>query len=184
MFIEGFEKMKEFKKTIEVPENVSAHLEGKNLSLKCNNVVNSKNFKAAGIKISLDGNKIIISSIRTTKKVDAVANTLEKHIKNMLQGLKEAYEYQLSVVYSHFPINVVVKPGFVEVNNFMGEKKPRKAKILGATRVEMKGAEITVRGNSKEDAGQTAANLEQATRVSARDRRVFQDGVYITKKPR
>ncbi len=175
--------MKKFEKIIEIPENVSAHLEGKSLSLKCNSAGNSKKFKAAGIRLSLDGNKIIISSIRTTKKVDAVANTLEKHIKNMLQGLREDYEYRLSVVYSHFPINVAVKQGLVEVNNFLGEKKPRRAKILGATRVEVKGAEITVRGNSKEDAGQTAANLEQATRISARDRRVFQDGVYITKKP-
>lgn len=175
--------MKKFEKRIELPENVSAQLEGKTLSLKCDNAASSKEFKAAGIKLSLEGNKIIISSIRTTKKVDAVANTLEKHIKNMIRGFKEDYEYRLSVVYSHFPINVVVKQDLVEVNNFLGEKKPRRARIMGKTKVEVKGAEITVRGNSKEDAGQTAANLEQATRISARDRRVFQDGIYITKKP-
>ncbi|MBS3057511.1 MAG: 50S ribosomal protein L6 [Candidatus Diapherotrites archaeon] len=175
--------MKKFEKIIELPENVSAQLQVKTLSLKCGNAASSREFKAAGIRLSLEGNKIIISSDKAGKKTDAVANTLEKHIKNMIQGFKEDYEYRLSVVYSHFPISVAVKQGLVEVNNFLGEKKPRRARILGITRVEVKGAEITVRGNSKEDAGQTAANLEQATRVSARDRRVFQDGIYITKKP-
>jgi large subunit ribosomal protein L6 len=31
--------------------------------------------------------------------------------------------------------------------------------------------------------GQTAASIEQLTRVTDKDTRVFQDGVYITEKP-
>ena len=175
--------MKKFEKIIGLPEGVSASMEGKMLALKCNSAENRKTFKAAGIRLGLQGSKIIISANSSTKSIVAVANTLEKHIRNMLDGFKQEYEYELSVVYSHFPINVALKPQFVEINNFLGEKKPRIAPIIGKTKVEIKGSEITVKGINKEDAGQTAANLEQATRVSARDRRVFQDGIYITKKP-
>ncbi len=68
------------------------------------------------------------------------------------------------------------------VYNFLGEKSPRKTNILGDTKVEIKADEIIVSGISKEDTGQTAANLETLTKISARDRRVFQDGIYIEKK--
>ena len=39
--------------------------------------------------------------------------------------------------------------------------------------------EIVVEGIDVEKVGQTAANLERATRVSYKDPRVFQDGVYL-----
>jgi large subunit ribosomal protein L6 len=45
------------------------------------------------------------------------------------------------------------------------------------------GEEVTLRGPNKEDVGQTAADIEQLTRVTDKDTRVFQDGVYITDKP-
>ena len=45
------------------------------------------------------------------------------------------------------------------------------------------GDEITVSGIDIEECGQTAANIEQATRIKRLDVRVFQDGIYIVKKP-
>jgi len=48
--------------------------------------------------------------------------------------------------------------------------------------VEAKGENVTVSGIDKEKVGQTAANIERATKVKKRDIRVFQDGVYIVSK--
>jgi large subunit ribosomal protein L6 len=42
---------------------------------------------------------------------------------------------------------------------------------------------VTLSGPSIEDVGQTAADIEQLTRVTDKDTRVFQDGVYIVDKP-
>jgi len=53
----------------------------------------------------------------------------------------------------------------------------------GDTVVEVNDEELNLRGPSIEDVGQTAADIEQLTRVSGKDTRVFQDGVYITEKP-
>ena len=68
------------------------------------------------------------------------------------------------------------------IKNFLGEKQPRKAKIPGQTKVEVKGQEVTVTGLSKEDVGQTIANIRSATRIRNRDSRVFQDGFYIVEQ--
>ncbi|MEE9490489.1 MAG: 50S ribosomal protein L6, partial [Thermoplasmata archaeon] len=47
-----------------------------------------------------------------------------------------------------------------------------------------KGDTVILKGNNKEDVGQSAANIEQATKIRGLDPRVFQDGVYVTEKPR
>ncbi len=71
----------------------------------------------------------------------------------------------------------------VLIENFMGENYPRTARIVGGASVDVSGEEVVVTGADKEAAGQTAANLEQATRIRGKDPRVFQDGVYIVEKP-
>ena len=42
--------------------------------------------------------------------------------------------------------------------------------------------EVTVTGIDKENVGQTAANIERCAVVKNRDRRVFQDGIYLLNK--
>jgi len=85
----------------------------------------------------------------------------------------------------HFPMNVSVdKTNHVLViNNFLGEKKERRAKILPNTDVKIEGDIVTVESPDIEAAGQTAANMEVTTHIRNRDRRVFQDGIWITEKP-
>jgi hypothetical protein len=55
-------------------------------------------------------------------------------------------------------------------------------KILPSVKVEVKKQEVIVSGIDIEAVGQTAANIEQATRITGKDSRVFQDGIYIVEK--
>jgi large subunit ribosomal protein L6 len=88
----------------------------------------------------------------------------------------------MKVVYSHFPIQLKAVSGELVINNFLGERKPRSAKILEGTKVEIGKDEVLVKGINKESVGQTMANIEQATRVRGFDIRVFQDGIYLVEK--
>ena len=114
--------------------------------------------------------------------MNAKLRTLISHLHNMAKGLNQEFEYKLAIVYSHFPMSVNVKSDKVEINNFAGEKKQRTATILQNVKVEVKGKDVFVKGHSKEAVGQTAANLENATKVRGRDRRIFQDGIFIVSK--
>jgi len=100
----------------------------------------------------------------------------------MVKGACEGFTYKMKVVYSHFPMNVKVSGNTVVIDNFLGEKHPRSAEVLSDVSVEINGQDVTVSGVNKEKVSQTAANIEQATKIKNLDPRVFQDGIYIIEK--
>src|SRR3989344_4935855 len=83
----------------------------------------------------------------------------------------------------HFPVTLKVEGNKFVITNFLGEKTPRFAKIPQGVKVEVKGQKITVSSHNKDLAGQTAANLEKATKIRSRDRRIFQDGIFLVERP-
>lgn len=170
-------------KEIIIPENITAEVQGKTVKIKGEKGELEKTFKYFfDIKIEKKDNKIVISSKSERRKVKAMLGTIVAHIRNMINGVTKGYEYKLAIVYSHFPMNVKVEGNKIMITNFLGEKKPRIAKILGNTKIEIKGQEIIVSGINKEDTGQTAANIETACRLNKYDRRIFQDGIFIKEK--
>jgi large subunit ribosomal protein L6 len=80
-------------------------------------------------------------------------------------------------------MQVSVEDGDVVISNFLGEKAPRRTPVRGDTEVSVDGETVVLSGPDKEAVGQTAADIEQMTRVTDKDSRIFQDGVYITRKP-
>ena len=62
------------------------------------------------------------------------------------------------------------------------ERSARIAKIIGDTKVIPKGEDVIVTGAVLTDVTQTAANIEQHTKVKNKDHRVFLDGIYIFEK--
>ncbi|MEM5882706.1 MAG: 50S ribosomal protein L6 [Candidatus Aenigmatarchaeota archaeon] len=124
-------------------------------------------------------NNIIKVSCEEKRKLKAMAGTIVAHLRNMVEGVQKGFKYKLKIVYSHFPITVKVEGDKVLIQNFLGERVPRIAKIKGNVKVEVVPPEIYVSGIDLEDVSQTAANIEQACRIKARDRRVFQDGIWV-----
>ena len=119
---------------------------------------------------------------RSTKKEKKMINTIASHVRNMVKGIQEKFEYKLKIVSSHFPISVELKENEAVIKNFLGEKIPRKSKIPGKVEVKIDKDIITVNSFDKELAGQTAANFEKNTRIRMKDRRIFQDGIFIIDK--
>ena len=130
---------------------------------------------------TVDG--VVIESDTEKAKQTATIGTFASHVRNAFYGVTDGWEYGMEVFYSHFPMQVNVDGEEVVIQNFLGERAPRRTPIRGDTDVSVSGEEVTLRGPNKEDVGQTAADIEQLTRVTDKDTRVFQDGVYITDKP-
>jgi len=173
---------KELFQTIDIPEGVEVKIEGDVVETKGPEGENKREFDATNISLEKKDNQIIIGNKKATKREKKMMNTLAAHIKNMIKGVREKFEYQLKVCFSHFPITVEVQKNEAIIKNFLGEKIPRKVKIPNGVEVKVNKDIISVSAVDKELAGQAAANFEQATRVPMKDRRVFQDGIYITDK--
>ena len=182
LFISGF-----MERIIEIPNDVEVEINNFKIKVKGPKGFLEKDFFnpifKKDIVIKKENNKIFLSTSSRKRKIKAMIGTIESHLNNMFIGVKEGYLAKLKIVYMHFPFTVKVSGKEVLINNFLGEKTPRKAKIFGDCKVEIQGDEILVSGISKDDVGQTAAQLERATRIKQRDRRVFQDGCFIIKKP-
>jgi len=167
-------------KRIRLPKEVSISIQaGNNVTLKGPKGELSRTFKTYRVNLSNEGNVITLSGSPNNKQTGMYIETISAHIRNMVEGLVYGYEYKMKIVYSHFPMSIVVEKGVVNIKNFLGEKFPRKAKIVGNTKVEAKGQEVIVSGINKDEVGQTASNLEQKSKVKGKDIRRYQDGVYL-----
>ncbi|MEF8801607.1 MAG: 50S ribosomal protein L6 [Halolamina sp.] len=170
---------------LSIPDEVSAELDHLDLTVEGPNGSVTRRLWYPDVTVSVeDGSVVIESPADAGAKVNATVGTFESHIKNMFHGVTEGWEYEMEVFYAHFPMQVQAQGEEVVIENFLGEKAPRRTPIRGDTQVEVDGEEVTLTGPDKEAVGQTAADIEQLTRVSGKDNRVFQDGVYITQKPR
>jgi len=168
---------------IKIPENVMVEISNKRVKVTGEKGTLERTFKYFfDIEIKKENNKISVVSESDRKKVKATVGSIAAHIKNMIKGVTKGFRYKLKIVYSHFPMNVKVEDGNVIIKNFLGERTPRIAKIVGDTKVEVKGQDIEVSGIDVESVGQTCANMENACRIVGRDRRVFQDGIWIVSK--
>lgn len=170
-------------RVVEVPEDVSVNLNGKKVTVKGPKGTVERDFShAIGVSIYQDGNKIVVETNFANRKKKALVGTIASHLENMIEGVKKGYTYKLKIIFSHFPISVEVKGDKVLIKNFLGEKAPRVAKILPGVSVKATKEDIIVEGVDIEAVGQTAANIERATKISEFDRRVFMDGIYIYEK--
>lgn len=169
-------------KEVEIPEGVKAEVKEGTVIIEGPKGKLERKLHHPKIGIKKVDNKIVIKCEFARRKEKALVGTFASHISNMIKGVTEGFVYKMKIVYSHFPMKVNVKGDEVIIENFLGEKHPRKAKIYGNVKVNVKGDEVTVEGINREEVGQTAANIEFATKVRYRDIRVFQDGIYIVSK--
>lgn len=169
---------------IKIPEGIVVEIYEDMISAKKNGNESVRKFKIENLKLEKQNDELVIYIEKTTKKEKKLAGTIKAHIKNMFAGLEEPYVYKLQVCFVHFPISVSISSDkkFLAIKNFLGESRERKAKILPGADVKIEKDIIEVSSYDKEIAGQTAANIETATRIKAKDKRVFQDGIYIIKK--
>ena len=89
----------------------------------------------------------------------------------------------MKVVFAHFPITVKVEGKKILIENFQGERAPKRNKdCREIQKLFQKEKTCNLTGEVWTDITQTAANIELKTKVKNKDHRVFLDGIYVFEK--
>ena len=169
-------------KIIEIPDGVEVSLTEKSVKVKGEKGELEREFALPQITIKSEGKAIKVSTASERRMFKALCGTVSAHIQNMIIGVQEGFEYKLKAVYAHFPMTMKYEGNEFIVDNFLGEKYPRKVTLSEGVEVNINGDEVILTGPNKETIGTAATRVEQLTRLSYRDRRIFSDGIYITSK--
>ena len=176
--------LKEYVEEVEIPEGVEVEVkDSARIRVKGELGELERDLSHANVKLEVDSGKVIVKLLGRGRRAEALIGTIRSIIRNMIVGVTQGFTYKMKMVASHFPMSVKVQGDRVIIENFIGERSPRIARIVGrGTVVEVRGDEVLVKGIDKEAVGQTAANIEQATKIKRKDPRKFLDGIYVYEK--
>ncbi len=166
-------------RSVLIPEGADVSIEGSVLTVKGQKGELVRDMWYPSVSITIEDGHVHFKTESQKKQNVSMVGTLASHFTNMCIGVTKGYLYKMKVVYSHFPIQIKLVGEKLEINNFLGEKYARNARILPGTTVKVGTDEITITGINKEIVGATAANIQRATKIRNRDPRVFQDGIYV-----
>ncbi len=173
---------KDIKKTIQIPSGYELILQEKAIVVKKGNEEIKIPYKIKDINPKVENNEFIIEKKSGNKTEKKLIHSLISHINNALRGIETNYEYKLQVCSVHFPMTSKIEKNKLIIKNFFGERKDRILDIKPGVDVKIDNDIITVKSADKDLAGHQASAIEALTRITARDRRVFQDGIWIIKK--
>jgi len=164
---------------VEVPEGVTLSLEDRRVVVSGEKGRIQRDFSHVKLAMGYTDNVFRVWAENPRKREASLVNTVTSHVKNMVKGVTEGFTYRMKIVFIHFPMTVRTQGRNVVIENFIGERAPRTAKIRGNVQVRVEGDDLIIEGTDIEEVSQTAANIQQATRIKNKDLRKFLDGIYV-----
>jgi len=167
---------------IEIPEGVEVSFSDNTLIVKGAKGEVKRKWLAPQVTCNIKDKTITLTAESINKRKKKIAKTYKAHINNMIRGSMEGHSYTVKICSSHFPMTVTVEGNSISVKNYLGESVPRIITIREGAEVKVEGDKINISSPDKELAGQIAGSLERLCSPGNKDRRIFQDGLYIIEK--
>ena len=141
---------REVYQAIEIPEGVEISVNGDLITAKGPQGEVRKKINLSGLDVKVEGSKFRVGCKRSTRNEKKMINTIEAHMKNMIEGVQKKFEYNLKICFSHFPITTEIRGGEMIIKNFLGERANRKAILPEGAEVKVN-KEIIHSGSCKNE---------------------------------
>ena len=170
--------------TVDVPKGVTFSLHGRRLHAKGPLGSIERPFPSDALELKSEAGHVTITLRLPAhrKRSQALLRTWVAHVQNLSGSLTLGVDARLKIVAAHFPMKVQVRENHILIENFLGEKHPRSSDLLPGTSARVDGDFVILSGYDVEQVGQSAANIERASRIRDYDPRVFQDGIYLVER--
>jgi large subunit ribosomal protein L6 len=170
--------------TVDVPKGVTFTVHGRRLHAKGPLGTIERPFPSDALELRAGSGHVTITLRLPAhrKRSQALLRTWAAHVQNLAGSLTLGVEARLKIVAAHFPMKVQVRENHILIENFLGEKHPRSSDLLPGTSARVDGDFVILSGYDVEQVGQSAANIERASRIRDYDPRVFQDGIYLVER--
>jgi large subunit ribosomal protein L6 len=171
-------------RVVEIPDNVTVEIANRKVKVAGPKGTLEEDLSHLPCIMEVEKERVRVTASWPRKAEIAKVGTAAAKIRNMIKGVRAGFTYKMRIVYAHFPVTLKVndKERELLIENFTGEKTPRIVRIVGDSKVRVSGDEIVIQGINLQDVSQTAANIEQSTKIKDKDQRVFLDGIYIFEK--
>ncbi|KAK2176964.1 hypothetical protein NP493_629g01029 [Ridgeia piscesae] len=173
---------------VTIPKNVTLTVKSRSVTVKGPRGTLRRNFRHMAVDMKMIGkNKLQVEKWMGIRKELAAVRTICSHIENMIKGTQYGFRYKMRSVYAHFPINITITESntCVEIRNFLGEKYTRQVIMRPGVTCQQSTKlkdELILEGNDIELVSQSAALIQQSTKVRDKDIRKFLDGIYVSEK--
>ena len=133
-----------FQEKVTIPDKCEFKQEATKITIKGPKGEISRILPDKQIKLTIEGNELILEYEKSSKREKKNLFTTKAHIKNMFKGVQEGFTYKLKICSGHFPMSVGLKNNVFEIKNFIGEKVPRTIKIKQGADVKIEGHQETI----------------------------------------
>jgi large subunit ribosomal protein L6 len=170
-----------FERIVEIPDGVTVEISNRKVKTSGPKGILEEDLSHIPCTMEVEKDHVRIRSSWPRKSDVAMAGTAAARIRNMIKGVNAGFTFKMKVVHAHFPVTlkVIEKERKLLIENFTGEKTPRVVRIVGDSKVKASGDEVIIQGINLQHVSQTAANIEQGTKIKDKDQRVFLDGIYV-----
>lgn len=156
---------------VRVPDNVKVEIRDRKIIVEGPLGRIERDFSyAKKVHLSLEDGFVKVETYLANKREYSLVRTIASHINNMFTGVTKGFRYRMKVVYAHFPMSIKVEGDKVVIENFLGERGKRYARVLPGVKVKVEKEDVIIEGVDKEAVAQTAANIHHATTLTG-DRR-------------
>src|SRR4030065_181692 len=88
---------------VRIPEGVQVRLEGDDVVIAGKGHTLRRKLGHPRVRIAVQGGEVSVTSEYPTKREKALVGTYAAHVRNLILGVTQGFEYEMKGVYSHFP---------------------------------------------------------------------------------
>src|SRR5207244_12918441 len=116
--------------TVEIPGGVEVGLDGDAIVVSARGTTLRRKLSHPRIQIVVQGKQAKVRCEYPRRREGALVGTFAAHLRNMIVGVTEGYAYEMKIVYSHLPVKASVKGLGLVIEDFLGDRSPRKTRIV------------------------------------------------------